>query len=113
MSLWVQVLSPCFAIIIMVPGILWSWKGWVWPVRCIYAYVAPFCSLDAPLTLVSRVEFSKKLFEADEIDGQVEICLTKDLDTASGFVVTLTAQETTPNPPETFRARGVCWSLAL
>ena len=54
------------------------------------------------------MQFSQNLFEGDEIDGSVEICLTKDLETESGFVVNLNAQETTPNPPETFRARGVC-----
>lgn len=67
-----------------------------------------FCCFFSP---VSIVEFSQDLFEADEVDGAVEICLTKDIDTASQFVVTLTPQETTPNPPETFRARGVSWSL--
>ena len=40
------------------------------------------------------------------MDGEVEICLTKSLVTASPFTVTLTPQETAPNPPETFRARG-------
>lgn len=47
------------------------------------------------------------------MDGKVEVCLTKDLETESDFVVELTAQETTPNPPETFRARGVCCSIVL
>ena len=52
------------------------------------------------------VEFSQSLFEAEERSGEVEICLRKDLVTASAFTVTLTPQETAPNPPETFRARG-------
>ncbi len=52
------------------------------------------------------VGFSQSLFEAEEIEGEVEICLTKNLVTASAFTVTLTPQETAPNPPETFRARG-------
>ena len=56
--------------------------------------------------VVSMVGFSQNLFEADEMDGEVEICLSKDLVTASAFTVTLTPQETAPNPPETFRARG-------
>ena len=52
------------------------------------------------------VRFTQNLFEAEEMDGEVEICLTKDLATASAFTVTLTPQETAPNPPETFLARG-------
>lgn len=40
------------------------------------------------------------------MNGEVEICLTKSLVTASAFTVTLTPRETAPNPPETFRARG-------
>ena len=56
--------------------------------------------------IVSMVGFSRSLFEAEEVDGEVEICLRKDLVTASAFTVTLTPQETAPNPPETFRARG-------
>ena len=56
--------------------------------------------------IVSVVGFSQSLFEADEVDGEVEICLVKDLTTASAFTVTLTPQETAPNPPETFQARG-------
>ena len=57
---------------------------------------------------VALVEFSKNLFEGDEIDGAVEVCLSKDVETASRFEVTLLPQETIPSPPDTFQARGVC-----
>ena len=74
-----------------------------------YMFVISMLSLFVWLTflhIVAAVGFSQNLFEADETDGEVEICLRKDLVTASAFTVTLTPQETAPNPPETFRARG-------
>ena len=70
--------------------------------RCWIFMVELFCFSH----LVSAVGFSQSLFEAEEMNGEVEICLVKSLDTASAFTVTLTPRETAPNPPETFRARG-------
>lgn len=60
---------------------------------------------------VSMIQFTQTLFEADEINGEVEICLTKDLETSSRFTVILSPQETVPSPPDTFQARGVCCLL--
>ena len=70
--------------------------------RCWIFVVELFCFSH----LVSAVGFSQSLFEAEEMNGEVEVCLTKSLVTASAFTVTLSPRETAPNPPETFRARG-------
>lgn len=45
------------------------------------------------------INFAAMSYEAFELNGSVEVCLTKNADTAFSFVVTIVAIETV-NPPE-------------
>ena len=56
---------------------------------------------------VARVEFSMLLYEVDEVDGAVTVCLTKNIDTAAPFTAVLQPSQSAASPPVIFPARGI------